>query len=509
MEKLTRIVAAVVDTKKAIFYKEDGSVIEMLQGDVRLRPILEYITPLLIKQQYADVDFTTPNSFKDFEEVSNGVRFFKIAKAKLGEIFRRNKQEVDPTVVGTVPIADVVQQRMCAVQEIMEHATPVKDEKFTEQGVAAQRPVAVNGDTPKDQANDGKDGYFDKHDETIVAVTKNQRVVPGVERIKSQIEGAVKNGNTRGMEIFLTRMGNVLEKREHTIEDLLRFMERGDLPVANDGTIIIYKKLYRRKDHYVDPHSQKVIQKVGSFVHMDEKMVDPNRRNECSHGLHVGRRGYMGSFSGDVMVLAKVRPEDVIAVPNYDANKMRVSGYHIIFELTPAQYQAINSNRPISDAEGGAELLGRAISGDHIGIIEDVEIGGSMGTNLKITPRIDKSEPKKATTPKKKAAAKKAKAKKKAAPVKALDAQSAKVDKPVNVKKVAAKTKDVSKSLAEEESKPITQTEVVKAMWDKALSGDKKQAEQLIAFKKKAKKSWTVWGLPSSAGDTLKALLDP
>src|SRR5690606_843747 len=132
--------------------------------------------------------------------------------------------------------------------------------------------------------------------------------------------------------------------------------------------------------------TRRVKQRIGSFVHMDENLVDPNRRNECSNGLHVARRGYVGNFNGDAIVLAKVRPEDVIAVPEYDANKMRVCGYHIVAELTPAQYEAINQNRPITDAAGGGELLAKVIAGDHIGIIEKVKITEHMGNGVVVTP---------------------------------------------------------------------------------------------------------------------------
>lgn len=394
------------------------------------------------------MDLATPNSWKEFEEKSSGtVRFFRIAKDKLKKFFSSESEQVAPISVGNVPLAPEA-KALNAIDEIAKHAVPVKAASFEESKVAIQRPTAESdGSTPNDRSNDGKDGYFDKHPETIVAVTQTGKVIPGVERIKSQFAGAVKNGNTKGLELFLDRIGAVIEKRHHTVEDLLRFLERGDLPIADDGTIVIYKRLYRQADgKYVDPHTKKVTQRVGSFVHMDEKLVDPNRRNECSNGLHVARRGYIGSFSGDVVVLAKVRPEDMIAVPDYDANKMRVCGYHIIAELTPAQFQVITSNRPISAAEGGTALLGKAIAGNHIGIIEYVKINAQQGGDLVITPVEGAVEP--------------------------LEAAVASKDDPVDVKKVAAK------------------------------------AKELLAFKKKAKKGWQVWGLPSTAGDTLKALLD-
>ena len=58
MTKLTRIVAVVVDTKKAILYREDGSTVTILQGDERLRPMLEYLTPEITNKGYADVDLS-------------------------------------------------------------------------------------------------------------------------------------------------------------------------------------------------------------------------------------------------------------------------------------------------------------------------------------------------------------------------------------------------------------------------------------------------------------------
>lgn len=504
MNQLTRIVATVVDTKKAVLYKQDGSTVEILQGDSRLRPILEHITPLLTKQGFADVDLSTPNSWKEFEEKTSGtVRFFRIAKDKLKKFFSSESEQVAPISVGNVPLAPEA-KALNAIDEIAKHAVPVKAASFEESKVAIQRPTAESdGSTPNDRSNDGKDGYFDKHPETIVAVTQTGKVIPGVERIKSQFAGAVKNGNTKGLEVFLERIGAVIQKRRHTVEDLLRFLERGDLPIADDGTIVIYKRLYRKADgKYVDSHTKKVIQRVGSFVHMDEKLVDPNRRNECSNGLHVARRGYIGSFSGDVVVLAKVRPEDVIAVPNYDANKMRVCGYHIIAELTPAQFQVITSNRPISAAEGGAALLGKAIAGNHIGIIEYVKINAQQGGDLVITPAEGAVEPLEAVEadPLPEVPTK---------AVEPLEAAVASKDDPVDVKKVAAKAKDYSVSLDKAEpAKQVTQTDVVKAMWDEAIGGDTAKAKELLAFKKKAKKGWQVWGLPSTAGDTLKALLD-
>lgn len=552
MSNLTRIVAAVVDTKLVTFYKEDGTTIEMFQGDERLRPILEFITPLLSKQGWAEVDFQDKNSWKEFEEkTSTGIKLFRIAKSALKKLLgSKDTVEVEIGVVGNVPVAkvvetkkDVVAVNTNAVAEILKHAQPVKADNFDESKIAPQRPtVEENGNTPDDRINNGKDSHFDKHEETIVAITPKGAIVPGVERIKSQFQSAATNGNAKGLERFLERLGAVIAQRNHTGDDLLRFMERGDLPIADDGTIIIYKRLKRRGDSYVDCHSERVIQKVGSFVHMDIKLVDPNRRNECSNGLHVARRGYIRNFSGDVVVLAKVRPEDVIAVPDYDANKMRVCGYHIIAELTPAQFNAIVSNRPISDAEGGTELLGNAIAGHHVGITQYVKIGSSYGGNLTITDVATvkdsvagvvttepetKSEPdsedvpakalEASTTVRKKVVSKRAKkAERKVAVKKALTkaknikpieaAGTKQSDKPVDIKAIQKLKDGKETNLSTEKKEPITQASIVKDMWDQAMAGDSAKAKELLEFKKKAKKSWATWNLPADTSEVLKQI---
>lgn len=518
MSNLVRVVAVVVDTRIATFYKEDGEKIVLLQGDPRLRGILEYAAPLIDQNQVVEIDFSSENSWKKFEDTSNGtVRLFRVAKKFLANLFTKDETptEVAPTSLGNIPGEGLTKEPVPAptpkqdskavIEQIMANAEPVSSASFEETGVAPQRTVAEeNGHTPNDQAVNGKSAHSDSYDHTIVAVTKTGKIIPGVEQIKSQFANAAKSGSTNGLEIFLERIGKVIEKRKHTVEDLLRFLERGDLPIADDGTIVIYKKLKSTSEEgiFVDVHSGNVKQKVGSYVHMDPSLVDPNRRNECSNGLHVARRGYIKNFSGDILVLAKVAPEDVIAVPDYDANKMRVCGYHIIAQLDATQFRAINANQSLANAENGVNLVTDAIRGNHIGIIQHVKIGGHKGTKLEITDLVE--TPKQA----KKAAVKEVK--RQAEPVveaKPLDSEKGEQDTPVNPKDVLAKSKDPSKTLVEEK-KVYTQAETVQALWTKALTGDTNAAKQLMAIKKKAKKSWKVLGLPENASDTLKPLID-
>lgn len=390
-----RIEAAVLDTQQLKLYKSDGSTIQIPQGDLRLKSILDKVTPQITRQGFAEIDLSdldVKTSFSEFEEKTNGmVKLFKIAKSKLSRFFSSSAtndeyKPLEPISVGRIPgqlqnANPANDQKMAAaLNEIMQHAVPVTSPKFNMDNVDKQANIVEkDNQTPKEHTSD-------QGSQTIIAVI-NDKVVAGVEKIQSQFDKAVESNNVVGMQKFLDRLGAVASKRSHSAKDLLKFMERGDLPIANDGSILIYKVLRKSGSNYVDCHTKKVPQKVGSYVCMDESLVDHNRNNECSNGLHVARRGYVGQFSGDVCVLAKLAPEDVIAVPTYDANKMRVCGYHIIFELTPAMFEKVKANRPITDTPEGRKLLADAMEGQHIGIIEEVRITLQMGGGVVVTPK--------------------------------------------------------------------------------------------------------------------------
>jgi hypothetical protein len=61
---------------------------------------------------------------------------------------------------------------------------------------------------------------------------------------------------------------------------------------------------------------------------MPRNEVDEDWGVDCSQGLHVGSASYQ--FSGDVKVLVKVNPKDVVSVPSNETNKCRVCAYEIV-----------------------------------------------------------------------------------------------------------------------------------------------------------------------------------
>ena len=94
---------------------------------------------------------------------------------------------------------------------------------------------------------------------------------------------------------------------------------------------------------YTDWYTKKMQIQLGIPVKMDRKQCDGDPANDCSFGLHVGATKYVETFirsltadGYDTVVLAcLVNPAHVVAVPNQDHSKMRVSEY---FPIALATY---------------------------------------------------------------------------------------------------------------------------------------------------------------------------
>lgn len=488
-----RVIAITVDTKKITLYDEVGDTHILPQGDPRVPAIIKHAIPMVNNRKVAVVDMTVPKSqhYQDVEENSSGlVKLFRVAKRKVQELFNHDE---DTTVA--VTDGGSQQEKSTPVDEIMKHAIPTSDERFHE----PKHPVTTHFDPAKK----------DREATTICAVIDGV-VIPGVENLERYLQRASNMGSYEGILNFLRRVAAVIHKRNHSIEDLFRFLERADLPIADDGSIIIYKVLqkHRQKEGYfADCHTGNVPQRAGSYVVMDASMVDHDRRNECSNGLHVARRGYIRSFGGDVCFIGKLAPEDVIAVPDYDANKMRVCGYHLLFQLSSDMYRNLRDDKPITSTDAGKLLLGRALAGDHPRRIENIRITEQKGGGIIIEPLYEDGsvvkEPVKVT------------------PAEALpdSVEEAARSEPVDFNEIKSQKQNTAPTKEESmtKSKPfsqMTRSEQAADLWlDFQTAPDttsrKQAATALMNFKRVKKVSWEKLGLDSKeVMKKIKHLLD-
>lgn len=161
----------------------------------------------------------------------------------------------------------------------------------------------------------------------VVAVTEDNKIIRNLDRIGPELMGTESH-----VKAFIEKVKKATLKinGENAVDDLLTFLSKGTFPITSDGCFLAFKRV---RDDLRDVYSGTVLNKPGSVIQMDPDLVDPDRAKECSTGLHVATRAYLKNFSGDRLLLIKVDPEDVIAVPIYDVSKMRVSRYEILDEI--------------------------------------------------------------------------------------------------------------------------------------------------------------------------------
>lgn len=285
---------------------------------------------------------------------------------------------------------------------------------------------------------DGREveGVFYPNKKLSVAVKTETGVVtvPGIDKLARHVTEASET-QSPGIRNMIKRLTPVISSRLHSVEDLMEFLSYSNLPITDDGMIIAYRRMNRCTQDgvtkYVDVHTGKVKQRIGSVVTMDIDKVDDNRNSACSAGLHVASIDYLGSFTGSAIAMVLVAPEDFIAVPEREVTKARVCRYRIVADLPTELYMRILKNPSVDDPEFTA-LLDNILAGNYPPAEEIIQVD-SHGENTitpiaapepvkpvvsKAKPRTNKKpEPPKAPTPQSMEDTKeKARAKKKTVP---------------------------------------------------------------------------------------------
>ncbi|WHM52947.1 RIIB-like protein [Sulfitobacter phage vB_SupP_AX] len=207
-----------------------------------------------------------------------------------------------------------------------------------------------------------------QHEGEEVVIPKVEKLEKHANRANAEKSPAVRN--------FLRRIAPVVKDRLHSAEDLMDFIERSELPLTNDGMIIGYKKVNKTSDGYfVDVHSGKIKQRVGSRVWMDVDAVDPSRNQSCSHGLHVANLGYLSGFSGNHTLIVLVDPKDFIAVPHNETNKCRVCSYDIIGVMTARGHEMVSSGSFVKEDQTFKSVISDAVAGRSIKPFEAIKVG--------------------------------------------------------------------------------------------------------------------------------------
>jgi hypothetical protein len=148
---------------------------------------------------------------------------------------------------------------------------------------------------------------------------------------------------------------NVMQNPSYTaVQELYLFLEANQIPITEDGHFLAWKKI---RGNWKDIHSNSVDYSVGATPTMKRNEVDPDRDRTCSKGLHCAGWGYLPHFgssdSTDRIVIVKVNPADVIAVPNdYNNAKMRVCRMEVLREYTDRKVEAEEFSHSVVSSDG-------------------------------------------------------------------------------------------------------------------------------------------------------------
>lgn len=148
---------------------------------------------------------------------------------------------------------------------------------------------------------------------------------------------------------------NLMQNPSYTaVQELYLFLEANQIPITEDGHFLAWKKI---RNNWKDIHSNSVDYSVGATPSMKRNEVDPDRDRTCSNGLHCAGWSYLPHFGSngdsDRIVIVKVNPADVIAVPNdYDNAKMRVCRMEVLREYTDRKVEAEEFSHSVVSSDG-------------------------------------------------------------------------------------------------------------------------------------------------------------
>ena len=159
----------------------------------------------------------------------------------------------------------------------------------------------------------------------IDGVSVSNTNTPIMKFIKILQEKGVVDSEINRIKPFLENMfKNPFIDAVHEIYDYCKAM---DFEITDDGCFLAYKKV--RKDLGSIFDKGKTKHKIGEYTEV--KMYDTERTNVCSKGLHFCSKSYLQYYPGEVIIIVKVNPMDVVSIPvDYNFTKGRCRKYLVV-----------------------------------------------------------------------------------------------------------------------------------------------------------------------------------
>lgn len=180
-----------------------------------------------------------------------------------------------------------------------------------------------------------------------VSINDNVITYDGIEvtgLISSRIFEVLSAG--LGVDPMVRFLENLMENpSRRAVLELFGFIDACRLPITEDGHFLAYKRV---RDDYKDVHSGTFDNSVGQVLEMPRNAVDEDKDRTCSAGLHFCSYDYLKSFGGSRIMVLKINPRDVVAIPSdYNNSKGRTCRYEVVDEIPVNEYNLPST--PIAD----------------------------------------------------------------------------------------------------------------------------------------------------------------
>ena len=107
-------------------------------------------------------------------------------------------------------------------------------------------------------------------------------------------------------------------------QEIYEYCRNMDFEITPDGCFLAYKRVRADLGSLHDGGKTKHV--IGEYTEVEH--FDTNRRNHCSNGLHFCAKSYLMGYGGDVTIIVKVNPKDVVSIPeDYNFAKGRCRRY--------------------------------------------------------------------------------------------------------------------------------------------------------------------------------------
>lgn len=193
---------------------------------------------------------------------------------------------------------------------------------------------------------------------------------------------------------------NVVKNPSKSAQDeLFLFLEHNGHPFTEEGYFLAYKAVrpdFYSKHGYSEGSSKNVLNAPQTWVEMPRELVDSNRHNTCSTGLHCANYDYAKrsyGTSSDLLIEVIVDPKDVVSIPSdYNNTKMRVCRYFVVGpcegESTKALYKEWNKQH-ITDPNAPTNMVTEGESEELDNEIIDSLVVSSEVPSLTVDPVVE------------------------------------------------------------------------------------------------------------------------